>query len=241
MTGLSGKKHPRNIQRVDNDSKGDHGWVVTLQRKGAILVKRFSDGVYGGKREALKAAVEYRDSFLALDKPFDHQIWIRTRLRKNNKSGIPGVHRYEIMDNGNAEKTRACWIAAWTDEHGATRHRKFSVARYGEQQAKELAIAEREYQLNRVCAINAANREFQRPDQESVWEANQAKDRNRERQRVIRRRSVEYGGRSDRGVHVIEATIDRDGNVKLNEPVKLTSARRALVTILPAGRDRAKH
>ncbi len=239
MTRLSSKKPPRNIQRVDNDLHGDHLWVVTLQRKGAILVKRFSDGVYGGKREALKAAVKYRDSFLSLDNSSAHQIWIRTRLRKNNKSGIPGVLRYEITNNGNAEKRRTYWIAAWTDEHGATRQRKFAISRYGEEEAKELAIAEREYQLNRVCAINAANRKFHHPDQEGVWEANQAKNRNRERKRVILRKNVRYEGRR-RGVQVIKATIDPDGNVKLHEPVSLTSTRRALVTIFPPGRDRPK-
>jgi len=241
MTRLSSKKPPRNIQRVDNDSRGDHGWVVTLQRKGAILVKRFSDGVYGGKREALKAAVKHRDSFLALDRPIDHQIWIRTRLRKNNRSGIPGVVRYEVK-NDNAEKVRTYWIAAWTDEHGATRQRKFPVARYGEEHAKELAIAEREYQINRVCAINAENRKFHHPDQERVWEETRAKGRNREHNRIILRRKARNEDGSDRGVQVIKATIDRDGNVKLHEPVELPSTRRALVTILPAGRrDRPKH
>ena len=63
------------------------------------------------------------------------------------------------------------WIAAWTDEHGATRQRKFSVARYGEEEAKRLAIAEREYQLKRVCAINVAGRELQPLDKEGIWEA----------------------------------------------------------------------
>ncbi len=33
-------------------------------------------------------------------------------------------------------------------------------------------------------------------------------------------------------IRTIEATIDEHGNVTLSEPVKLTSARRALVTIL---------
>ncbi len=91
-----------------------------------------------------------------------------------------------------------------------------------------------EYQLNRVCAINAENRKFHHPDQEGVWEANQAKDRNRGRKRVILRKNAEYKGRS-RGVQVIKATIDQDGNVKLHEPVDLTSTRRALVTIFPPG------
>jgi hypothetical protein len=244
MTGLSSKKPPRNIRRVDHDPKRDHGWVVTLQRKGESIVKQFSDGIYGGKRESLKAAVQYRDDLLAQDEPFDHQIWIRTRLRKNNRSGIPGVHRYEVIDNRDTENVRVYWIAAWTNEHGVTRQRKFSVARYGESEAKRLAIAEREYQLNRVCAINAADREFRYPDQARIWEATKAQvapdRRGQGKTRTGKARlpsrthqDVDYERGGQAGIRTIEATIDEHGNVRLLEPVKLTSTRRALVTILP--------
>jgi hypothetical protein len=232
-------KPPRNIIRLDHEAKQDHGWIVTLQRKGAVLVKRFSDGVYGGKQEALRAAVEYRDSFLARDKPFDHHIWIRTRLRKNNKSGIPGVHRYEVMDNPDTGNVRVYWIAAWTNEHGVTRQRKFSVARYGEQEAKLLAIAERNYQLRRVCAINVAAREAVPPDQVRIWEASRVEERrDGEGKGKTRKRNVEYERGSEERIQVLEAIIDQQGNVTLLDPVELTSTRRALVTILAEGRGR---
>jgi hypothetical protein len=48
------------------------------------------------------------------------------------------------------------WLASWVNEHGATRQRKFSVMLYGELEAKQLAIAERERQLRRVCAAKCA-------------------------------------------------------------------------------------
>jgi hypothetical protein len=239
MTPLSNKKPPRNIIRVDNDSNGDHGWVVTLQRKGAIIVKRFSDGIYGGKREALKAAVEYRDSFLARDKPFEHQIWIRTRLRKNNRSGIPGVHRYEVIDNPNTGHVRAYWLASWTNERGATRHRKFSVARYGEGEARLLTMAERDYQLRRVVALKVAAGDAVSPDQAGIWEASRVEvGGDHIGQGKNRKGNVDSGrGGKDR-IQIIEATIDKDGNVRLLEPVKLTSKRNALVTIFS---ERRKH
>jgi hypothetical protein len=238
MTRLSAKNVPRNIRRVDHDLKRDHGWVVTLQRKGAIITKRFSDGIYGGKREALKAAVEYRDSFLTRDKPFEHQIWIRTRPRKNNKSGIPGVLRYEITDKRNPENVRIHWIAAWTDEYGATRQRKFSVARYGEEEAKLLAIAERDYHLRRVCAINAAAPEFRYPDQAGIWETSQAGGGcDGAGEGKIRTENVDHERGGVERVQVIEATIDQHGNVTLLEPVEFASTRRALVTILAEGQE----
>jgi hypothetical protein len=238
MTGLSSKKPPRNIRRLDHDAKGDHGWIVTLQRKGAAIVKRFSDGIYGGKREALKAAVEYRDSFLARDKPFDHQIWIRTRLRKNNKSGIPGVLRYEIPRRSDPQNPREYWIATWTNEHGVTRQRKFSIERYGEEEAKLLAIAERDYQLRRVCAKNAAAAEVAPPGQARIWKKSGVKeDPEGTGQRKTRKRKAGNGRGGDERVQVVEATIDKKGKVKLLSPVELTSARRALVTIFAEDRN----
>ncbi len=228
-------KPPRNILRVDHDANRDHGWVVTLQRKGTSVVKRFSDGVYGGAREALKAAVKYRDSFLARDEPFDHQIWIRTRLRKNNTSGIPGVLRYEVPSDPDAENVRVYWIAVWTDERGVTRQRKFSVARYGEQEAKLLAIAERDHQLKRVVAINVACRQGILPDQEGIWKASRVGEgsdgQGKKKNRV---RNVDRGHKER--IQIVEASIDQDGKVTLLEPVELKSTRRALVTILAEGR-----
>lgn len=51
---------PRNIIRVDHEASHTHAWRVTLQGHSDIAVRTFSDSVYGGKRKALKAAVEYR-------------------------------------------------------------------------------------------------------------------------------------------------------------------------------------
>jgi hypothetical protein len=148
------KRH-RNIARIDHEASRTHAWRVTLQRCNEILVRPFSDAIYGGKGKALKAAVEYRNQLLRRYSPFAHQVWVRTRLRKNNKSGIPGVARYDKVVNLNTGRREIFWLAHWVNEHGASRKRKFSVLRYGERQAKRLAIAERERQLNRVCGIRA--------------------------------------------------------------------------------------
>jgi hypothetical protein len=88
----------------------------------------------------------------------EHQLWIRTRLRKNNTSGIPGVCRYEraSVASKSTERRFAYWLAFWVNEHGQSRQRKFAVSVHGERQAKALAIAERARQLKRVCNIKAA-------------------------------------------------------------------------------------
>lgn len=148
-------KPPRNIMRIDHEASRTYGWRVTLQRKGEIIVNTFSDGVYGGKRNALKAAIERRNTLLNQHSPVEHQLWVRTRLRRNNTSGIPGVGRYDVLANPNTGRRSTFWLASWVNEHGAGRKRKFYVSLYGERQAKRLAIAERELQLLRVCAIRA--------------------------------------------------------------------------------------
>ena len=127
-----------------------------MQRKGQIIVKTFSDGVFGGKRKALKAAVDYRDSLLLQHSPVEDQIWVCNRLRKNNTSGIPGVGRYEVIGNRNTGRRDAFWLASWTNEEGRGRKRKFYVSCYGEQEAKRLAIAERNTQLKRVYTLKCS-------------------------------------------------------------------------------------
>ena len=146
----------RNITRIDHEASHTHAWRTTLQRWNGITVKTFSDSVHSGKRNALKAALEYRNALLLQHSPFTHQVWVRSRLRRNNTSGIPGVARYEVVANPKTGRLQVYWMAFWVNELGASRKRKFFISRYGERQAKRLAIAERTRQLNHVCAIKCA-------------------------------------------------------------------------------------
>jgi hypothetical protein len=148
---------PRNIIRVDHEASHTHAWRVTLQRHNDIVVKTFSDSIYGAKRKALMTAVEYRDELLRRYSPYAHAIWVHTRLRRNNTSGIPGVARYEERVNPNTGYTRVFWLTSWVNEQGDSRKRRFMVSHYGERQAKRLAVAERARQLNLVCASKSAS------------------------------------------------------------------------------------
>lgn len=151
-------KHLRNIRRIDNETNRTFAWLVQVQRNSRITIKMFTDGVYGGKRKALQAAISFRAELLAAAPEYEHQIRRRSILRRNNTSGISGVARYDKIDNPRTGHRVVFWLASWIDEHAASRKRKFSVLRYGERKAKQLAIAERERQLKRVCAINSTTR-----------------------------------------------------------------------------------
>lgn len=147
---------PRNISRIDHEASRTYAWRTTLQRWKGITVKTFSDSVHHGKRNALKAALEYRNTLLLRHSPFKHHVWLRTRLRKNNTSGIPGVGRYEVVADSKTGRRQVFWLAFWVDESGVRRQRKYFISIYGERRAKRLAMAERKRQLNRVGAIKCA-------------------------------------------------------------------------------------
>lgn len=149
-----------NIHRIDNEANRTHAWLVTVQRNTIIVNKMFTDHVWGGKRKALQAAEDFRAGLLAQVPQYDYYLHIRSTVRRNNKSGMAGVGRYESIDNPRTGRKSIFWLASWTDEQGVRHRRKFSVLRYGERKAKQLAIAERERRLKEVCEIKCAETEF---------------------------------------------------------------------------------
>jgi hypothetical protein len=145
------------IERHDMEVDGINDWQVAVMRNSITISKRFSDGKYGGRGGALQAAIRYRDELLAQTDLFAHQMWLRSVIRRNNTSGIPGVTRCEQRDKRSPNSRYVFWAARWTDEFGIGRLRSFSVLRFGEQEAKQLAIAEREFQLKRVCVAKGSH------------------------------------------------------------------------------------
>ena len=53
------------ISRLDLEAVGSHGWQVRLQRRGVRYQRFFSDQSWGGRRDALVRARQYRDRVLA--------------------------------------------------------------------------------------------------------------------------------------------------------------------------------
>ena len=136
----------RHIRRVDDSRRGTHAWFVTVQRHNRINTKMFSDGVWGGKRKALEAARTWRDQHLQAE--HEHQLWRRNRLRRNNRSGLVGVARYERKSGTDGRSSGgAYWLASWIDSKGTSRKRKFSVRLWGEEGAKTKAIEVRTMQI----------------------------------------------------------------------------------------------
>ena len=106
------------------------GWKV---RAKGHPQKLFSDGRYGGKAGAYRAAVEYLQSL-----PVEARTRIRFHRRhKRNKSGVIGVSK--IL--GRTGKTRG-WRVVWCEPPGCVQGRDFLVSRLGTSEvAKRHAVA----------------------------------------------------------------------------------------------------
>lgn len=134
-----GKKTPlENILR-----HRDRGWRVCILRGEQYWERHFLDRKWGGEKEALQAAVEYRNELLRM-------LPIRELKHcKRNRSGILGVSRdFKVNPSG---KRYPFWIAQWR-EGGRHFSKKFYVSAYGEKEAKALAIRTREEAIERKRA-----------------------------------------------------------------------------------------
>lgn len=122
-------------------------WKVNLKRRNKYMYKYFRDEAYGGKEKALKAAKAYRDSLMGAVSGADYTMWRRNRRHKGNKSGVVGVGRYFARDESGK---RPFWQAFWRTADGVRQGRKFSVLRYGEKHAKQLATEARRKAMKEV-------------------------------------------------------------------------------------------
>ena len=128
------------IVRIENATTGR--WVVRFRRNRKTYVGHFADSHHGGKRAALKAAKAWRDVRLREAQPMSSKTYF-SFIRKNNTSGVTGVFRIKLVKT-HADGTRVerwAWIA-----HSPTKPikvRSFSIAKYGEQEAFNLAITAR--------------------------------------------------------------------------------------------------
>jgi len=138
-------KHPDlyGIQRI-RPKKRSVAWRVAISRDGKFVAwKIFSDIGYGGEEAALIAAQAYRDEIIKQHPPMQMRDF-RIRLRKHNTSGYPGVTLQM-----KAGKPYA-FLARTQVRAGASLSRSFTIARYGWDNARRLALDARQQQLVQV-------------------------------------------------------------------------------------------
>jgi hypothetical protein len=132
--GNDGMNGNRLIQRYEHHYF--RGFVVATKRQGKRWVQYFSDGP-DGRAAALRRAREYRDALLAsLPRPTKLKRTCRTNL-----TGVIGVAR--LKERTRAGRPFARYVASWPREGGARGTTSFSVALYGEAEARRLAVRAR--------------------------------------------------------------------------------------------------
>lgn len=133
------------ISRIDNENSRTHGWLVTIQRRGVIYRRHFSDGPHGGKLKALAAARAYRDEIVDKHPPMPLKEYTAI-VKRNNKSGVVGVSKScsTATQNLPPEEQRWFWVAAWPLPNGRRKRVKFSANKYGDEGAFQLAVQARE-------------------------------------------------------------------------------------------------
>lgn len=128
------------INRVQEGTKSP-AYYVAIKRHGLQLSKHFATSLHGGEEGAFRAAQEWRDRILALLPPMTYRQ-LRTLVRRNNTSGVPGVWRTE-------KHSCAYWVA--TSELGGKKQtRHFNVNEHGEEGARQMAIKARQQMLQAV-------------------------------------------------------------------------------------------
>jgi hypothetical protein len=124
------------IRRIDNLTTRTHSWHVLIQRRGKTITRHFSDGIHGGQKQSYQAALAFLHEIDQKEPRLLRKEYADI-LRRNNTSGIPGVSKHR---SGNQEY----WNARWPTAIGRSKSAKFSIAKYGEKKAFELALAARQ-------------------------------------------------------------------------------------------------
>jgi hypothetical protein len=143
------------ICRIDQPSHRTHGFFVRLMRDGKVYSVFFTDKKYGGRAAALAAAQDFYQLATVIFGPslrLDRRRWAEV-VRRKGRSGIHGVQR---VINRRIKPWRKFWQATWSPERGVVRKWNFSIRKYGEEKANQLALRTRRAGMRSMAAWQSA-------------------------------------------------------------------------------------
>lgn len=127
----------RGLSRMNYKTTSE-GWLARYTREGATFGKMFADQVYGSPEAAKQAAQAWHKDIRSLFPPMDYDEWFDT-VGSRSKSGMRGIRRVVQIVKGHEYPV---WTATWKLGEKRT-HRSFSINKYGEDGARDMAIAAR--------------------------------------------------------------------------------------------------
>ena len=132
------------------DSGRTHGWFVRGYKNGKTYAKLFSDRKYGGKRKAQILARQYREELYERlaqipSKPHGRRIVYRD---SRNSTGVLGVCR--TAQRTPSGKVHERYSVSWRPAEGVQKATSFSIRKYGEKRAFQLAVAHRRKMLRQI-------------------------------------------------------------------------------------------
>jgi hypothetical protein len=131
--------YTQGVTRIDRPGSSQLGFFSRIQHEGKIYRGFFSDKTWGGTELALAAAQEFHRQLAArLGVPaHKSRRWWAENSRILGKSGIVGVHR---VVNRQSKWPSSHWMAIWSIKPHTVVKKSFSIKKFGEEGAKQMAI-----------------------------------------------------------------------------------------------------
>jgi hypothetical protein len=130
----------KSISRVDYEKKHAHGWFVRIPFQSEMHQKFFSDVAQGGRRAALRAAIEWRNKTeKKLGKPRTERKVAMPSSR--NRSGIVGIRLTTKAMTRDGSRKGPVYEVWWFPKPGVIRKTSFSIYKYGQREAFRRALA----------------------------------------------------------------------------------------------------
>jgi len=125
------KRDWKRLYIVRIDHKSTHCWNVRLIRKQVVVQKAFSDGVYGGKMRAYRAAQQWRD--IQIERYGGPQRYFTDH--KRSVFNVVGVSIAKKIKNKNTFYGWGARAQVSVGGRPVQRHKEFSILEYGYAQA----------------------------------------------------------------------------------------------------------
>ena len=113
-----------------------HGWWARMQRQGESVRTFFSDNQYGSIDDALRAAIQHQQELIDA---FGTSITV-SKLKQLSIDPRERIFRRTDKAKGNGAPFEY-WLARWYDKNHKIMSKRFGVKRYGEDEARTLALS----------------------------------------------------------------------------------------------------